>query len=140
MRAKTIVTFAGLTVISVFVIVACGKSSAPAEEGAHDHAGHDHAGHDHAGHDHEAKPVKAALAPEPAPAPEPKVEAAAKPIKNGFDGMPAPGTDAFCPVMKQDFKVAADSTFSVHEGKTYVFCCPGCKEPFEKDPKKYLTN
>ena len=82
----------------------------------------------------EAEPAKAA----PAPAPEPTK--AGVPVKNGFDGMPAPGTDAFCPVMKHEFKVAANSPFSVHEGKTYVFCCPSCKEPFENDPKKYLSN
>ena len=43
-------------------------------------------------------------------------------------------------MMKQDFEVAANSSFSVYEGKTYVFCCPSCKEPFDKDPKKYLSN
>ena len=128
MRAKNIVTFVSIACLSAFVFVACGKSNAPAEEAAHDHAGHDHA----------AEPAKAALAPEPAPVPEPKAEAAGGAIKNGFDGMPAPGTDAFCPVMKQDFKVAEDSTFSVHEGKTYVFCCPMCKPKFEADPKKFI--
>ena len=26
-----------------------------------------------------------------------------------------------------------------HAGKTYYFCCPGCKEKFKADPAKYLT-
>ncbi len=26
---------------------------------------------------------------------------------------------------------------SEHEGKTYYFCCDGCKDSFEKDPGKY---
>ncbi len=25
-----------------------------------------------------------------------------------------------------------------HQGKTYYFCAPGCKETFEKEPAKYL--
>ncbi len=132
MRVKNIVAFVSIASLSAFVMVGCKKSNGPAEEAAHDHAGHDYAGHDHAGHDH------AAPAPEPVPAPEAKEEAAARPIKNGFDAMPAPGTEAFCPVMKQDFKVAEDSTFSVHEGKVYVFCCPMCKPRFEADPEKYI--
>ena len=28
---------------------------------------------------------------------------------------------------------------SVYKGKTYYFCCPGCKEPFDKDPEKYIN-
>ncbi len=26
-----------------------------------------------------------------------------------------------------------------HDGKTYYFCCPGCKEKFKADPAKYLA-
>ncbi|MBM3940779.1 MAG: YHS domain-containing protein [SAR202 cluster bacterium] len=25
-----------------------------------------------------------------------------------------------------------------HEGKTYYFCAPGCRETFKKDPTKFL--
>jgi Cu+-exporting ATPase len=25
-----------------------------------------------------------------------------------------------------------------HEGKTYYFCAPGCRETFKKDPAKFL--
>ncbi len=28
--------------------------------------------------------------------------------------------------------------FTEHEGEKVYFCCEGCKEKFEKDPKKYL--
>lgn len=28
---------------------------------------------------------------------------------------------------------------AVYEGKRYAFCCKGCLEKFEKDPKKYIT-
>ena len=27
-----------------------------------------------------------------------------------------------------------------HMGKTFYFCCVGCKERFEKDPMKYMNN
>ena len=55
-----------------------------------------------------------------------------------FDAMPAVGTKAFCPVMKHEFTVSAETQSAGYEGKTYVFCCPGCKPQFEADPKKYL--
>ncbi len=25
-----------------------------------------------------------------------------------------------------------------HQGQTYYFCAPGCKQTFERDPEKYL--
>jgi Cu+-exporting ATPase len=37
--------------------------------------------------------------------------------------------------MMVDPKRAAGS--SVHQGKTYYFCSPGCKSTFEKNPAKY---
>jgi YHS domain-containing protein len=27
---------------------------------------------------------------------------------------------------------------SVHEGKTYYFCAPGCKAQFDKNPRKFM--
>jgi YHS domain-containing protein len=123
MSTKSIIAFIGITALSTFLITACSECCAKERGAANDHAGHEQAAHTE----------KMATAPAAIP------EAAAKPIKNGFDGMPALGTDAFCPVMKQDFKVAADSTSSVYKGKTYVFCCPMCKPKFEADPKKYIN-
>ena len=40
--------------------------------------------------------------------------------------------------MKVDSNTAPAST--VHEGKTYYFCCRGCKTTFEKSPEKYLSS
>jgi len=42
--------------------------------------------------------------------------------------------DPICGMMV-DPKRAAGS--SVHQGKTYYFCSPGCKSTFEKNPAKY---
>ncbi len=61
-------------------------------------------------------------------------------VRNGFDGMPATGTRAFCPVLKNEFEVTPNSTHSVYKGKTYVFCCPGCKPRFDENPEKYIKN
>ncbi len=131
MRSTTIITSALTAIVVSFLVMACGKSD---QSGGKAQQSHD-------------QTASTALAPKQA-MPEShdhskhqasQPEAKAGPVKNGFDGMPAPGTDARCPVMKNDFKVAADSTFSVHEGKTYVFCCPGCKAPFEENPKKFIA-
>ena len=56
---------------------------------------------------------------------------------SSFAQKPPAGTRAFCPVMKHDFTVKADSKFSVYQGRYYVFCCPPCKPKFDADPAKY---
>ncbi len=125
MNRTTLIRLIGSGVVLSFLL-ACGKNEPAgatdpsATSGVHaGHAGMDGI-HDHGAHvAKENKPVPSA-------------------VKNGFDRMPAPGTLAHCPVMKHDFKVAADSTFSVYKGKTYVFCCPGCKPQFEADPDKFV--
>jgi YHS domain-containing protein len=38
--------------------------------------------------------------------------------------------------MQVDEKSAAGT--HEHKGKTYYFCCPGCKASFSRDPEKYL--
>lgn len=45
-----------------------------------------------------------------------------------------------CPVMKEHTltKVTADTAHSVYKGKTYYFCCAGCKPEFDKNPAKYV--
>jgi YHS domain-containing protein len=46
---------------------------------------------------------------------------------------------AVCPVMGTkipDITKAAGK--SVYNGKTYYFCCAGCKPAFDKDPEKYI--
>jgi YHS domain-containing protein len=47
---------------------------------------------------------------------------------------------AVCPVMKERIPdVTKAAGHSVYKGKTYYFCCPGCKPLFDKDPTKYLS-
>ncbi len=48
--------------------------------------------------------------------------------------MSAKATDPVCH-MEIDPEAAA-ATYE-HEGKTYYFCAPGCKQKFEEDPEKY---
>ncbi len=49
------------------------------------------------------------------------------------------GDKIICPVNGNEVKDPEKATSSVYKGKTYYFCCPGCKEPFDKDPEKYLN-
>ena len=47
---------------------------------------------------------------------------------------------AVCPVMKNtipDITKAVGK--SVYKGKTYYFCCAGCKPLFDKNPEKYIA-
>lgn len=54
---------------------------------------------------------------------------------------PAAVTKVNCPVMpSMEVDVAqavADGLYVDHEGRRYVFCCPGCPEVFKKDPARY---
>lgn len=49
------------------------------------------------------------------------------------------GDTTKCPVSGEEFVVEASSPKVEHEGKTYFFCCSGCKKKFESDPAKYLN-
>ncbi len=42
-----------------------------------------------------------------------------------------------CPVSGEEFDVSKAAGSYEYEGKTYYFCCEGCKEKFLKDPEKY---
>lgn len=42
------------------------------------------------------------------------------------------------PVCKMQVNEKSASATSQHMGKTYYFCCQGCKNAFDKDPYKYL--
>jgi YHS domain-containing protein len=110
MSVKNIITLISTAAISTVLAAACGNSR----------------------DEDPTTPIEKAASAQP--------KAETKAVKNGFDAMPAPGTDARCPVMKKDFKVTADSTYSVYKGKTYVFCCPGCKPPFDENPEKFTKN
>ena len=124
-KSISIICFALFTFVA-FGAAACGNSAPATDEKAAEPMKHDaHEGHDgHEGHDHAAGDHASAKTPAN--------------VKNGFDGMPAPGTKAFCPVMENEFEVKPNSTYSEYKGKTYVFCCPGCKPTFEADPEKYI--
>lgn len=46
---------------------------------------------------------------------------------------------AVCPVMGTKIPdVTKAAGKSVYKGKTYYFCCPGCKPLFDKNPEKYI--
>ncbi len=42
-----------------------------------------------------------------------------------------------CPVSGESFKKSEFTESIDYEGKTYSFCCAGCKDKFEKNPEKY---
>lgn len=44
-----------------------------------------------------------------------------------------------CPVSGKEFTKSDSTPKYEYEGKTYYFCCAGCKDRFEKDPEKYIT-
>lgn len=48
---------------------------------------------------------------------------------------------AVCPVMGNKIPdVTKAAGKSVYKGKTYYFCCKGCKPVFDKDPEKYIKS
>ena len=44
------------------------------------------------------------------------------------------------PVCGMDIEKGKAAASSTHAGRTYYFCCDGCKEEFEANPEKYLGN
>jgi len=47
---------------------------------------------------------------------------------------------AVCPVMGTKIPdVTKAAAKSVYKGKTYYFCCPGCKPQFDNNPGKYIN-
>ena len=71
----------------------------------------------------------------PATAAKPTRKAPAKP------GIQKKVVSAVCPVMGSkipDVKKASGK--SVYKGKTYYFCCGGCKPMFDKNPAKYIKS
>ena len=41
-----------------------------------------------------------------------------------------------CPVMSAPIN---KELYTEYKGKKVYFCCPGCKETFEKEPEKYIS-
>ncbi|HEV2102224.1 MAG TPA: heavy metal translocating P-type ATPase [Candidatus Acidoferrum sp.] len=75
------------------------------------------------------------------------VKAGAMPVQIAAAGKPAMGTlpilgatprvkDPVCGMMVDPQKAAGKAE---HDGKTYFFCSPRCKERFEKEPEKFLA-
>jgi YHS domain-containing protein len=54
-------------------------------------------------------------------------------------GEAAVGDLTKCPVSGEEFTVEATSPKAEHNGKTYYFCCGGCKAKFEANPAKFTT-
>ncbi len=48
------------------------------------------------------------------------------------------GETVTCPVSGEEFDKSKAAGSYEYEGKTYYFCCDGCKEKFLKDPEKYI--
>jgi YHS domain-containing protein len=44
--------------------------------------------------------------------------------------------DPVCKMKIEENKAAATSEY---RGKKYYFCAPGCKQAFDQDPEKYIT-
>jgi YHS domain-containing protein len=95
-----------------FLLAACGSSNKePATPDHHDEHHHDSSG--------------------PTANKDPNVK---KP------GEAKPGDKSTCTVTGEEIDVTADSPHSEHNGKTYYFCCTGCKKKFDADPSKYTKS
>jgi Cu+-exporting ATPase len=55
-------------------------------------------------------------------------------------GEAKPGDKSTCTVTGEEIDITADSPHSEHDGKTYYFCCTGCKKKFDADPAKYTKS
>lgn len=54
---------------------------------------------------------------------------------------PSPAPNLVCPVTGEKIASVKDSVgSSVYKGKTYYFCCGGCKPMFDKNPAKYIKS
>jgi Cu+-exporting ATPase len=49
-----------------------------------------------------------------------------------------PAGSAIDPVCGMSVDPATARASSVHDGRTYYFCCPSCRQKFEADPQRYL--
>jgi YHS domain-containing protein len=61
---------------------------------------------------------------------------------SAFAAKPAPKPAALvCPVTGDKIaSVKAAAGHSSYKGKTYYFCCAGCKPEFDKAPQKFVKN
>ncbi len=49
------------------------------------------------------------------------------------------GNQMICPVTGEAFSVNEKTSFIEYAGKKYYFCCPACKDEFQKEPGKYAS-
>lgn len=118
----SVCTFAFITMLGPIDAFACGSGGNHGNHGDGDHH-NNHGGGDHVAQHSEGGEHDQVQVGKPS---------------NGFGKKPAIGTKAKCPVMGNEFTVTKDTKSSVYKGKHYVFCCPGCKPTFDKNPKKYI--
>lgn len=98
-------------IASLFLFTACGSANKePAAPAPH----HDEHHHDSSG------------------------PSASKDVKK--PGEAKPGDKSTCTVTGEEIDVTADSPHSEHDGKTYYFCCTGCKKKFDADPSKFTKS
>ncbi|UCE20655.1 MAG: YHS domain-containing protein [Gemmatimonadota bacterium] len=62
---------------------------------------------------------------------------ASEEAKEAFLKDPGKYLTTTCPVMGGESNKLTAS-YSVYKGSAYHFCCPACKEKFEKEPEKYI--
>jgi YHS domain-containing protein len=102
-----------VVVLLAFALVAAACGSSNKEPATPDH---------HGEHHHDGAPATA------------NKEGVKKP------GEAKPGDKSTCTVTGEEIDVTADSPHSEHNGKTYYFCCTGCKKKFDADPSKYTKS
>lgn len=59
--------------------------------------------------------------------------------KKGTHAFALIGNELICPVLGSKFRISEKTVYSRYKGKCYAFCCPECKEPFNKNPGKYIS-
>lgn len=73
-----------------------------------------------------------------APTAAPGDTAAADDVK--APGEAKPGDKSRCTVTGEDLEVNEDTPHAEYKGKTYYFCCPGCKKKFEANPEQFIKS
>lgn len=105
-----------LFALSITTACALGVAACHNQEPAHDGSGH----HEHGDGHHDGNAPKSGGA-----------------VKAPGDANV--GDTTKCPVSGEEFVVDANSPHAEHNGKTYYFCCSGCKKKFESDPAKFTA-
>ena len=63
----------------------------------------------------------------------------AKYMKAAAAAPAAAAGEVTCVISGEKFVATAESPKSEYTGKTYAFCCPGCKKKFDAEPEKYAS-